>query len=547
QQTSDDGGFGFNQVDRGGGEANANRIEAAFVFSDLFGEKEGSKEEVRGTFYIENREDGFSAPGRLTRGKTEKFGASATAPLNDDTELTLKLDDTSNDQSGDLSVVEINLSHSLNENWLIGAGLRADDREGTSIDSGAREDLALQMKYLSAEDWSLWGFTQATLHRDDERDRNHRAGVGGVYQIAEHAALNGEISAGDMGLGIVGGIDYQWSDRTSIYSNYQLDNDRTDNGARSRNGQFVFGVRNRWSDSANVYAEGRRLSGGQGSGLMQGYGINYAPTDAWSYGLGMEHGDINQEADNEIERLAITASMGYTDAGKRYSGILEYRDDKSDAEDRSVWLVRNNYSSQVSQDWRAIIHLDAAISESNLGDAFDADFAEGSLGYAYRPVGSDWLNALVKYTYLYDLAPDEQFSTTDVSTVDYAQRSQVIAGDVTVDLSPRWSLGGKYAYRLGELRPSRDDSADWFESKGELFILRADWHIVHAWDVTLEWRQRNEISANDSRDGWLVAGYRHFGKHFKAGVGYNFSNFSDDLTDLDYEAGGWFLNAVGKY
>ena len=32
----------------------------------------------------------------------------------------------------------------------------------------------------------------------------------------------------------------------------------------------------------------------------------------------------------------------------------------------------------------------------------------------------------------------------------------------------------------------------------------------------------------------LVALYRHLGKYIKLGVGYNFSDFSDDLTQLDY-------------
>lgn len=31
------------------------------------------------------------------------------------------------------------------------------------------------------------------------------------------------------------------------------------------------------------------------------------------------------------------------------------------------------------------------------------------------------------------------------------------------------------------------------------------------------------------------------------GVGYNFSDFSDDLTDMSYRSQGWFLNAIGKY
>jgi hypothetical protein len=36
-------------------------------------------------------------------------------------------------------------------------------------------------------------------------------------------------------------------------------------------------------------------------------------------------------------------------------------------------------------------------------------------------------------------------------------------------------------------------------------------------------------------------------EHAKLGVGYNFTNFSDDLTDLSYRSRGWFVNALGTF
>jgi hypothetical protein len=50
---------------------------------------------------------------------------------------------------------------------------------------------------------------------------------------------------------------------------------------------------------------------------------------------------------------------------------------------------------------------------------------------------------------------------------------------------------------------------------------------------------------NQTRSGALVAFYRHFGKHVKAGLGYNFTNFSEDLTNLSFKSHGIFLNVVG--
>ena len=47
------------------------------------------------------------------------------------------------------------------------------------------------------------------------------------------------------------------------------------------------------------------------------------------------------------------------------------------------------------------------------------------------------------------------------------------------------------------------------------------------------------------RSGALVTVSRAVGEHVKVGVGYNFTDFSDDLTDLSYDHQGFFLNLVG--
>jgi hypothetical protein len=36
-------------------------------------------------------------------------------------------------------------------------------------------------------------------------------------------------------------------------------------------------------------------------------------------------------------------------------------------------------------------------------------------------------------------------------------------------------------------------------------------------------------------------------RNFRVGVGYNFTDFCDDLTKFDYTHRGWYLNLVGRY
>ena len=52
--------------------------------------------------------------------------------------------------------------------------------------------------------------------------------------------------------------------------------------------------------------------------------------------------------------------------------------------------------------------------------------------------------------------------------------------------------------------------------------------------LALEGRLLDMPDLNEQRSGALVAVYRHFGKHVKVGAGYNFTDFSEDLTDLSF-------------
>jgi hypothetical protein len=51
---------------------------------------------------------------------------------------------------------------------------------------------------------------------------------------------------------------------------------------------------------------------------------------------------------------------------------------------------------------------------------------------------------------------------------------------------------------------------------------------------------------NEHRSGALVSISRYFGDHLKLGLGYNFTDFSDDLTDLSFDHHGVFLNINGS-
>jgi len=227
---------------------------------------------------------------------------------------------------------------------------------------------------------------------------------------------------------------------------------------------------------------------------------------------------------------------------------VEYRYD--DAEqldgswaDRTTWLFRNSFKYQLSPDWRVVGKLDHADSDSALGDFYDGGYTEGVLGYAFRPVSHDRLSVLAKYTYFYNVPASDQVGSQG-SSVEFLQKSHVAALDVSYDLTPAWSVGGKYAYRLGQVALDRENR-DFFDNNAHLGILRTDLRFLTHWEGLLEGRILELSDLDERRSGILAAVYRYIGENVKVGVGYNFTDFSEDLTDLSYDQRGVFLNIVG--
>ena len=90
-------------------------------------------------------------------------------------------------------------------------------------------------------------------------------------------------------------------------------------------------------------------------------------------------------------------------------------------------------------------------------------------------------------------------------------------------------------------------SGPWFDSTARFYAARLRYHLLFQWDVLGEYRWLEAVEDETVRSGALVAVYRHLGDHVKLGLGFNFTDFNDDLTNLDYDNRGWFLDVTAKY
>jgi len=552
---SDDGGFDFQPTGApiiSDGEADAYRADLSVGFGDIFAGSKG-----RLNLYVQSLDAGYSAQGLNTLTDTQQFGGTLTIPVTDRLDIAATADRSDQQDGLETSTEEINASYRHTDSITLSSGIRHDDRTDRSPlvpatqDQGERTDAVWQVAYDVNSRWSGYGFFQTTLSSSDDREENERYGAGGSYRFNDRLVVDAEVSDGDLGTAGKLGTSYVYSDRTSMYLNYALDNERNDSGVGGRRGNLITGVRTRFSDSASVYLEERYERTDAVTGLTHTTGVSLTPFERWTFGASSDIGTLrDRQTGAETKRRAGGIRMGYGFDTMQLSSAVEYRHDDAQQfdgawSDRKTWLFKNNFKYQTNPDWRVVGKFNHSDSDSSLGQFYDGGYTEAVVGYGYRPISHDRLNALAKYTYFYNVPAPEQLSGQEAPIpAEFIQKSHIAALDVTYDLTASWSIGGKYAYRLGKVSLDRENQ-EFFDNGAHLYVARTDWRFRRHWEGLLEMRMLDLPDLGDRRSGVLVTLYRYLGEHLKVGLGYNFTDFSDDLTDLSYDQHGVFLNLVG--
>jgi flagellar motor protein MotB len=552
---STDGGFAFTNYATNtftNASAEAYRADVSLGLGDFL---TGNKGHL--TYYAQHLDAGYSAPGFDTLTATEYYGGTLKLPLGDSWSVNAKADRKAQDQGLTTQAEELDVAYKINKNWSVSTGVRHDDRQDNSLlvpatqQQGERSDVVAQLGYDSLSTWRAYTFAQDTVSKSGDRDENSRVGVGGSYRISNALQLQAEASEGSLGPGGKLGTNYVVSDHTTLYLNYSLENEVADTGLFQRQGTLVSGMKERLSDSSTVYVEERYQDIDSASGLTHATGVTLTPNSHWNFGVNAEMGTlVDSQTDAETKRKAAGFRVGYSQDKIQASTGVEYRDDDMQQPTTTTytnlktWLFRNNFKFQITPDWRLVGKYDHSMSNNSQGQFYDGGYTEAVLGWGYRPVYSDRLDVLAKYTYFYNVPTAGQV-TPQNTAAQFIQKSQIASIDVTYDLTQQWSVGGKYAYRLGVAALDRVDP-QFFDNTAALYIARIDWHFHQEWEAVIEGRALQMPDLNQTRSGALVAVYRHLGKHVKAGLGYNFTNFSEDLTDMSFKSHGIFMNVVGS-
>ncbi|MEM1234129.1 MAG: hypothetical protein AAGH70_08365, partial [Pseudomonadota bacterium] len=545
---STDGGLVFNSSNPAGGTGSAAKIEAQVDLADLGSDMKG----VIGG-YVEQREEGFTSLDYsvdATTGDETLYGVFARVEPSDTLGFGVYADIYENDAGSDRTELGVEVASQINDRTKLELGVEYVDQTaggGVIAQSGSRTDAAARLTYKAQENLTVYGFAQATLSSDG-LDDNERYGLGLTSKIGQSWTVAGEVSGGEGGTGGRVLATHAPDANNSTYFGYELDAGRaldagispSDNG-----GRFVVGSQRQINDEVSVFTENTYDIFGTSREQIGAYGVTYRPADFVAYTATVDIGRLEDTADGDVDRTALSFGVRYEDEMTTARARIEYRVDSYEdvaQDDTDALFLIADLQHKFSDEARLLFSLDAAFTEADGSSFIEGELVDASLGYAFRPIMNERLNVLARYRYLNDDFGQEVDGVVGAGPV---QESHVASVEANYDLNEDWTVAGKFGARLTESAATSGGVKT--SNDAWIAVANARYHIVHNWDALIELRHLELSDAGSSETAILGAAYRHFGNNLKVGLGYNFGRISDDLTDLTFDDEGLFLNIIAKY
>ncbi|MBI4394872.1 MAG: hypothetical protein HY583_01620 [Candidatus Omnitrophica bacterium] len=378
--------------------------------------------------------------------------------------------------------------------------------------------------------------------------RNHQYGGGVEAKVLEGKGnVFVEELAGTIGDSTRLGFDVQTSDTASVYSVLKTG---PDSDGRGRVMSTTIGSSSQVNSKSRFYSE-RELSkfkDGEREANIMGYDTKL--TDKWGAGVSFERSHLYDVQAINSHRNAGAVEFSYLD--KEFLKIISRYELRYDGgtDDRLQWFFRDTVDWKINQDLSFSARFNRS-DTNNLKGFFssfhtDASFTELNMGVAYRPVAHNRLNVLTRYTWLDEVGAESQFDTPDIFGIRVEESAHIFGFEFGYDLFPSLlGLVEKFAYR----RTSITAEHDTFYIGNFLWVNRFNFHVVRKWDLALEYRLLWDIELLEAmKHGVLVELDREIAEYVRFGVGYNFTDFDDDLTSLnDFSSHGFFTRISGKF
>ncbi len=390
---------------------------------------------------------------------------------------------------------------------------------------------------------------------------NDQIGAGLEANIDGKGVLQVEQMTGNLGDSTAIGFQRQVNDQTNVYS--RMVSGASSDGIHTGNGvSTTIGSSHQLNGNSRFYSE-RELSSyrdGDKTGNVAGYDVNL--DDKWNVGVSGERSrirDLKSQSDIvnnpliangilNVERTAGSVELSYLD--KEYIKMinrLELRLDRGEVR-RDQYLGSNSIEWKLNHDYTFLSRLNKSISLNREGPGnIDGQFTELNVGLAYRPVAHNKFNFLTRYTWFQDMGVAGQFSTNDIEGLQVDETSQIFGIEGIYDISRYFSFAQKFGYKIGEIRSAA--SSDWIGLSTLLTVSRINFHVTHQWDLATEYRIRfDEQAVSSVKSGFLFEVDREIVDYVRFGLGYNFTDFGDDLRQSNsYSNHGFFTRISGKF
>ena len=465
-----------------------------------------------------------------------------------------------------------------------------NDRTATDIlsrpfaNTGSALILGSRFQLHLGERSSVYAQGQVATSKQNEYRGNDRIAVGGRREFTPGRAASLELSHGDRGDAIVGGLDitkadgtgfnlaggfgkgaisefstrYALSEGKELYGSYSINPDRTD-GARNL---LTLGQRRQFGNHLRLFSESQFGKDDRAASTAHTFGVELDRLEHWTIATSVQAGNVQSGAQT-FKRLAASAGASFSSENTRFSTRFEYRDDSGAGVDTQQYLTSNAYMRRFGRHSRIVGKLNLSIADRQDDPLDSGRFVELDLAYAYRPAAHDTLNLLTKYSFLYDVATEGQSE----SLGDERAHLVSLEGLYSPLLSSlnRFMIGAKLAYKKGESRLTKG-TGNWLDMDLRMAVARVGYEIPwnrsrleeKPWwrdlEFVAEHRWLRDRRNKESRSGALVgvykqfvANHKRFDSAYRIGLGYNFSGFDDDLRDVGYRSHGWFLDMTTTF
>ena len=517
---SDDGGITYREISlNNNNQAQAWNIEYSKVLTE-------AKDLEFNTFYS-NKEAGFNSGSQYLEKDKENYGLA----LIQEKERKENEFSYEKDISGENETDIYNLRFWRQQTEQRSYELELENKVKREVDEEDQKTLnaALGFDHQFDSGNKIYGSQQLTLYKSEEAERNNITTLGGEFK-SEKWRYSAESSAGDQEKLLLG-VGYKLNQDSEIYTNYERE------FGDDFSTETTFGTNSEVSDKTTITTEHRIVDSEDENKQSNVIGLDYLASNNLTLSFDYTRSDVEKDDSEGFKRDIVGGAINYTKNNFRSSNRFEYRvDDKSDKFEQLV--LKSNSSWKYNEEFNYLSEIEYSKEKEDGEDRF----FEGTIGMAYRPINNSKLNYLFKYTYL----DQKNYLNLDTGKElgDYAaEKSRILALDLIYDLNENWQLTEKIAYKNSEIKlNSFNESLT--RSETYLWANKIDYALREDLNLFVEYRILENKLLDDRKDGFLVGAYKDFDNNTKVGIGYNFTDFNDDLTNLSYEAKGWFINLI---